>query len=186
MPSRFIGLLLLAASVPIPCLHAQARGQSKGAPAAAKPQVYTAPRTADGKPDLQGIWQVMNTASYNVEPHSPQFGIRAGTGVITDPADGMSPFLPAAPAKPKQNFEARAAADQLNQCYLPGIPRLVYLPYPFELVQTPNYILLASEFGHAVHTIFMQGKHLPEIDLWMGDARSEERRVGKECRSRWS
>ena len=69
---------------------AQTRNQAKGA-APARTQTYTAPRTADGKPDLQGIWQAMNTASFNVEPHSPAWGIRAGTGVIVDPADGLIP-----------------------------------------------------------------------------------------------
>src|SRR5690349_21330884 len=87
--------------------QAEGRGQAKGGqtPAPARQaQAYTAPRTADGKPDLQGIWQVMNTASFNLEPHSPALGIRAGTGVITDPADGMIPYLPAAAEKRKQNF----------------------------------------------------------------------------------
>ena len=160
MRSCFMGLALCAMA------FSQGRGQPR-----TQARTYTAPRTADGKPDLQGIWQAMNTASYNVEPHSPQFGIRAGTGVITDPTDGMIPYLPAAAEKRKQNFENRAAADPLNKCYLPGIPRLIYLPYPIQIVQTPKYVLVTSEFGHAVHTVFMEGKHLPEIDLWMGDAR---------------
>src|SRR5262249_18728400 len=58
------------------------------------------PRTEDGKPDLSGIWQVLdNSLDANIEPHSASYGARAGQGAIVDPPDGKIPYLPAALAK---------------------------------------------------------------------------------------
>src|SRR5580700_11344300 len=91
-------------------------------PAAGQPasSAYKAPRTPDGKPDLQGIWEVRNAAaSGKLEAHSASAGIRAGESVIVDPPDGKIPYLPAAAAKQAENFKNRAAADPVNKCFLP-------------------------------------------------------------------
>ena len=140
--------------------------------APAQQKSYRAPRTADGKPDLQGIWEAHSTAYANLEAHGAALNIRAGESVIVDPADGQIPYQTAARAKQKENFANRAAADPVNRCYLPGVPRANYMPFPFEIFQTPEDIALTYEFVHASRTIHMNKKdHLDNIEFWMGDSR---------------
>jgi hypothetical protein len=77
---------------------------------------YVPPKTVAGQPDLQGIWQVLNTtAAWNIEPHSASWGVPAGLGVIVDPPDGMVPYQPSALAKKRENFQNREAADPLGK-----------------------------------------------------------------------
>jgi hypothetical protein len=127
------------------------------------------PRTAAGKPDLSGIWQVLNTAAWDLEDHSAQLGVPAGQRVV----DGEIPYQPWAAAKKRQNWESRATADPENKCYLPGVPRITYMPFPFEIVQTPNYVLMKYEYAHAVRTVYTNGTRHPDGDLafWLGDSR---------------
>jgi hypothetical protein len=140
--------------------------------ASAQQKSYRAPRTPDGKPDLQGIWEAYSTANANLEAHSAALGIRAGESVIVDPADGQIPYQPAARARQKENFSKRAVADPVNRCYLPGVPRANYMPYPFQIFQTPEFIALTYEFVHASRTIHMnKSEHLDNIEFWMGDSR---------------
>ena len=135
-------------------------------------QSYRAPRTADGKPDLQGIWQVMNTAAVNLEDHVAVLDMPAGRSVIVNPPDGKIPYLPAAAQKQKENFKNRAKADPLNICYIPGVPRVMYLPFPMQIVQTSKYVLIASEFAHTLRSIYMDGSKHPDVALfWIGDSR---------------
>jgi hypothetical protein len=135
-------------------------------------QGYTPPRAADGKADLQGIWQSLNTAAYNVEAHPAALGIPAGLGVIVDPPDGKIPYRPEAAERQKQNFKNRAKADPLNMCFLPGVPRVKFLPFPFQIFQTPQTVAIAYEFAHATRTIYLNGsKHPDNIDFWMADSR---------------
>ena len=143
-----------------------------GTPAAAQPKGYTAPRTRDGQPDLQGIWQARNTAAVSLEDHGPAAGMRAGRTVVVDPPDGKIPYKPEALAKRDENFKNRAAADPVNKCFLPGAPRVMYMPYPFQIFQTPKYIAIASEFAHTSRTIYMNDKaHYADAEFWMGDSR---------------
>ena len=129
-------------------------------------------RTIDGKPDLQGIWQARNTAAGDLEDHGASMGIEAGRGVIVDPPDGKIPYQPWAAEKRKENFKNRATADPLGKCYLAGVPRITYLPFPFQIFQTPKFVAIAYEYDHATRTIYLDGsKHLPDIDFWMGDSR---------------
>jgi hypothetical protein len=142
------------------------------AQSAAVAKKYAPPRAADGKADLQGIWQVRNAAAGSVEAHGASAGIPAGNSVIVDPADGKIPYQPWAAEKRDANYKNRATADPLNKCYLPGVPRVMYLPFPLQIFQTPKFIAIASEFDHATRTIPLDGsKHLDDIDLWMGDSR---------------
>jgi hypothetical protein len=137
---------------------------------AASAQARTLPRTPDGKPDLSGIWQVMNTASWDIQDHSAQKGVPAGQGVV----EGNDiPYLPAAAAKKQQNFANRATADVLSKCYLPGVPRITYLPFPFQILQTPTAVEIFYEYTHAVRQIYVDGSPHPpgHIDWWMGDSR---------------
>ncbi len=141
-------------------------------PALAQP-AYKAPRTADGTPDLQGIWQVRNTsAAFDLEDHAGALGIPAGRSVIVDPPDGKIPYKSEALAKRQENFKNREAADTLNKCYMPGVPRITYLDFPFQIFQTPKYTLIAYEYIHIYRTIFTDAsKHIDGLDFWLGDPR---------------
>ena len=84
------------------------RGQAAGGRGQA-PAGPVVPRTADGKPDLSGIWQVLdNSLDGNIEPHAASYGVHAGQGAIVDPPDGKIPYLPAAVAKRQANYKNRA------------------------------------------------------------------------------
>ena len=132
---------------------------------------YTGPRTPDRKPDLNGIWQVLGTAHWNLEGHSASEGVPAGFSVVEG---GTIPYQPWALAKRNENFQNRLTADPLRRCFLPGVPRAIYLPLPFEITQTPKHVLIAHEFAHATRTIFLDGTpHLDDLDFWMGDARGK-------------
>jgi hypothetical protein len=138
-------------------------------------EAYKAPRTADGKPNLNGIWQTLSTANWDLQEHAARSGgvialgaigaVPAGLGVVEG---GEIPYLPAAAAKKKENFANRLATDPEVRCYMPGVPRATYMPYPFQIVQTPAAILIAYEYAGATRTIYM-GKAPPNpADSWMG------------------
>jgi hypothetical protein len=137
---------------------------------------YVAPRAPDSKaPDLSGIWQVLdNSIDGSLEPHEASRGIRAGVGVVIDPADGKIPYKPEALAKRQENFRNRTN-DPIQKCYKPGVPRLAYLPFPFQITQTPSFILFNYEFAHAVRNIYIndpeRAKHLVGITFYNGDSR---------------
>ncbi len=135
----------------------------------AKPLPGTVARTADGKPDLNGLWQVMNSANWDLEPHSPEDGVPGGQGVVEG---GSIPYLPAALEQRKKNYANRKTADPFSKCYLPGVPRITYVPLPFEIVQTPKHVLMSYEFAHARRIIYTDGsKHAEALEFWMGDSR---------------
>jgi hypothetical protein len=138
----------------------------------AQQRPYRAPRTPDGKPDLQGIWEAYGTANADLEAHSAALGIRAGESVITDPADGKIPYQPEARTRQEANFTKRATADPVNRCFLPGVPRITYMPFPFEIFQTPEFVAITYEYVHASRTIHMnKSPHPDDIEFWMGDSR---------------
>ena len=126
-------------------------------------------RTAEGTPDLSGIWQVMNTAAWDIQDHPAQKGVPAGQGVVEG---NELPYLPAAAAKRKANYDNRATADPETKCYLPGVPRITYMPYPFQITQSQKQVTLLYEYVHAVRNIFLGTPHIKgPIDWWMGDSR---------------
>jgi hypothetical protein len=137
---------------------------------AAAPASAQIPRTADGKPDFSGIWQALSTAAWNIEDHSAEKGVPAGQGVVEG---GELPYLPEALKQRDENYRTRATADPETKCFLPGIPRMMYMPFPFQIVQTPDRMVMAFEYVNAVRHIFFKGEH-PEgpIDWWQGDARA--------------
>jgi len=166
--------------------QAPARGaQAPAAPAApagaAQAPAYRAPRTYDKRPNLNGIWQANNSANWDLEAHSAEAspvvtlgawgGIPAGQSVVVG---GSIPYTPAGLKKRAENRANRLARDQNKAdselaCFLPGIPRATYMPYPFQIVQSQNWILMAYEYDGAGRTINMDNKE-PEmpIDTWMG------------------
>ena len=128
------------------------------------------PRTADGKPDLNGIWQVLTPAAWDIQDHHAALGMPAGQGIVEG---NEIPYQPWALAKRRENFENRLTADPARKCYLPGVPRATYMPFPFEIVQTGSHVAILYEYLHATRTIYMDGRQrrrgLPEF--WMGDSR---------------
>jgi hypothetical protein len=144
-------------------------------PTASQTAAYKAPRIADGKPDLNGIWQALNTANWDLQEHAARAGQVVALGAVGAVPAGPSvvegneiPYLPAAAAKKKENFENRLTADPEIKCYLPGVPRATYMPYPFQIVQTPQYILMAYEYASATRTIYMNKAPPSPDDSWMG------------------
>jgi hypothetical protein len=133
-------------------------------------QRSTGRRTAAGKPDLSGIWQAVNTAAWDIQGHSGELGVPAGQSVVE--GDEI-PYRPALLAQRQANFADREKADPANKCYLPGVPRSTYMPFPFQIVQTPKYVGFAYEFAHATRIVYTDGSRHPEgdIDFWMGDSR---------------
>ncbi len=94
------------------------------------------PRTADGKPNLQGIWQAASTASADLQDHAASLNMLAGRSVLAGGA--AIPYQPWAAAKRAENFQNRLTDDPLNQCYMPGTPRIMYMDFPFQIFQTPS------------------------------------------------
>jgi len=143
----------------------------------ASASAQTFPRTADGKPDLNGVWQTMNTANWDLRAHSAQAGPVVSLGADFAEPGGMSvveggeiPYLPAALAKKNANFDHRFTDDPEVKCYMPGIPRATYSPYPFQIVQSTKYVLMAYEFASASRTIYMEKVPPAQSDSWMGHA----------------
>ena len=130
-------------------------------------------RTPDGRPDLSGIWQTLNTAAWDVEPHRAQKGIPAGVGVVEG---NEIPYQPWAAAKKKENFQNRATADPLAKCDLPGVPRINYAGFPFQIFETPGQLTFLYEFVHATRFVYTDGSNHPDgghIDWWLGDSRAK-------------
>jgi hypothetical protein len=136
---------------------------------------YRAPRTADGKPDLNGIWQTLNDANWDIEPHAAAQGPFPLRGAIDATPPGMGiiegggiPYKPEAAAKKKENYKNRATLDPEAKCYLPGVPRATYMPQPFQIVQGAKDILISYQYANAVRTIYMQNPGPAPADTWMG------------------
>jgi hypothetical protein len=158
---RWLALAAAAAALAAAAMPVAAQ---EAAPAAAFP------RTADGRPDFSGVWQALTTAYVDIEPHHATELGPAGAGVVLG---GPLPSQPWALAQRQQNAAARAEQDTEAKCYLPGVPRITYMPYPFQIVQTPARISLLYEYVHAVRHVYTDGTPHPEgpIDWWMGDSR---------------
>ena len=142
---------------------------------AAAPARANIPRMPDGKPNLNGIWQAMNTANWDLVTHGPSQGPAAfGTFLTTPPGMGVVegdaiPYLPDAALKKKENYANRWIADPELKCYLPGVPRATYMPYPFEIIQSANgTILIAYEYADATRSINMGKPKESQVDSWMG------------------
>jgi len=157
----------------------------------AQTPAYRAPRTPDGKPDLSGIWQALNEANYDIEMHMarPAMALRPapygpvpaapvlrlgavgavppGMGVVEG---GELPYRPEALAKKKQNQENWLNLDPEIKCYLPGVPRATYMPYPFQIIQSQNTIFFAYEYAGAVRSLFMKDPGPAPVDSWMGQS----------------
>ena len=134
------------------------------------------PRTADGRPDFNGIWQAINTANWDVEPHAASFGPLVAAGAIGAIPAGLGivegneiPYTPEARAQQQENKSGWLANDPLVKCYMPGIPRANYLPFPFQIVQSTDHIIFAYEFASASRIVYVdQPDFEAPILSWMG------------------
>ena len=132
-------------------------------------QDYAVPRTPDGQPDLQGVWQAVNTAVWNIQDHSAEHGVPAGQGVVVG---NELPYQPWALERRRQNYENRHTLDTEANCKMVGVPRITYMPYPFQIIQTPDQIVMIYEWVHTIRNIFMTGERLEgPIQWYMGDSR---------------
>jgi hypothetical protein len=132
--------------------------------------VQPLPRTADGKPNLEGIWQASSTAAADLQDHSARYNMLAGPSVVVG---GEIPYQTWAAAKKAENFENRQKADPVGKCYMPGVPRIMYLDFPFQIFQTPKAIAMAFEWSLDYRLIYTDGsRHLEDLDSWMGDSRA--------------
>jgi len=134
------------------------------------------PRTLDGKPNFNGIWQTLNTADWDLQAHAAQQG-RFDLGALGAVPPGLSvvdgntiPYLPAALATKKANFEKRMTDDPAIKCYMPGVPRATYMPFPFQIIQTPGAILISYQFAGAARVIEMRPLKEAPVDTWMGQS----------------
>lgn len=143
--------------------------------AKAKAPAYKAPRTKDGKPDLNGIWMSSGLANWNLEPHGPGPSVDPKLGSIyaIPPSVGFVvggeiPYKPEARAKQQQNFAARAKEDPEAKCYMGGVPRANYMSYPFQIVQGGKDIMISYQYAGAVRIINMVKPQKAPADSWMG------------------
>jgi hypothetical protein len=158
--TRFIPYAALA--VLLSCLPAAVFSQTAATSAV--------PRTSDGKPDLSGFWQVISSANWNIQDHSAEKGIPGGQGIVVG---NEIPYQPWALAKKKENYENRATADPEVKSFVPGVPRITYTPFPFQIVQTSKETAVLYEYVHAVRHLYTNGSQHPagHIDWWLGDSR---------------
>jgi hypothetical protein len=167
MRLRYLAAVMTAACVSVSVPRAPGQTQTPA---------YKAPRTADGKPNLNGIWEAMNTANWDLRAHAAaqgpvlslgaEFSIPPGPGVID--GGGDIPYLPAAAQQQKKNFANRLTLDPEVKCYMGGVPRSNYMPYPFQIIQSPKVIMIGYEFAGGVRSINMEKPTEAPADSWMG------------------
>ena len=148
-------------------------------------------RTASGKPDLNGIWQALGSANYDIEPHMARGAmawrpgpvspvpardvvalgavgaVPAGAGVVTG---GRIPYTPAALARRNENRAHWLERDPEIKCYLPGLPRATYMPFPFQIFQSERSMFVVYEYAGAVRNVYLKDPGPPQVDTWMGQS----------------
>ena len=145
----------------------------------------------NGKPDLNGIWQAMNTANWDIQAHNakPALAMRPGPivpvpakeviafGAVGSVPAGLGivdgdeiPYRPEALAKKKENEANWLQRDPEIKCYLPGVPRATYMPFPFQIFQSDKAVFMAYEYAGAVRNIYLKDPGPPQVDTWMGQS----------------
>jgi len=151
-------------------------------------QEYVAPRLpGTNQPDFNGIWQALNTANWDIRPHAAQgsaipellgalHAVPAGRGVVEG---GEIPYQAWAAEKQRENFAGRltrplnrgineTSGDPEAKCYMPGVPRAAYMPYPFQIVQTPEQVLIVYEYANSTRIVHMAREPASPAPSWMG------------------
>jgi hypothetical protein len=168
----------VAVAVTLLCVSITLVAAQRGQPAPARGQAAAAPqipRMPDGKPNFTGLWQSLSGANWDIQDHSSQagpyyqlgavFAIPAGQGIV----DGNEiPYRPEALEQKKKNNLNRWTLDPEIKCYMPGIPRATYMPYPFQIVQGTTKIAFAYEFATANRVVNMTNHQKAPVPSWMG------------------
>jgi len=150
----------------------------------------TIPRL-NGKPDLNGLWQALNTANWDIQAHGarPALAMRPGPvvpvpakevlafGAVGSVPGGLGvvegdelPYKPDALKKKQENQENWLSRDPEIKCYLPGVPRATYAPFPFQIVQSDKAFFVSYEFAGAVRNVYLKDPGPPQVDSWMGQS----------------
>src|SRR5262249_31729816 len=140
---------------------------------------------------LNGIWQALNEANYDIEMHMarPAMAVRPGPfgplpaaaglrlGAVGAVPPGMGggggggpPYRPEALAEKKENPGPWLDLDPEIKCYLPGVPRATYMPYPLQIFQNQSAIFIAYEYAGAVRNFYLRDPGPPPVDSWMGQS----------------
>lgn len=171
--------VVMGGSLAVMPIAGQVPGSQGGAP---QPR-----RTADGKPDFSGIWQANSTAHWDLQTHEArpmvaQAGVYPNVPVLAAPVVALGsvgwippglgvvdgdeiPYQPWAAQRKRENAANWLDRDPELKCYMPGVPRAMYLPYPFQILQSTNKVMMVFEFANAQRTI-----HLDEVEPYPGDA----------------
>ncbi|MEX1256860.1 MAG: hypothetical protein WEG36_04495 [Gemmatimonadota bacterium] len=161
------------------------------APVGASAQAGEIPRNASGRPDLNGLWQALGNAHWDIEPHAARAALQMREGpVVPVPAaevlalgavgsvpwywgiveGGEIPYLPEALAIRDENRVNYLDRDPEIRCYLPGVPRATYMPFPFQIFQSESKFFITYEYAGAVRDVYLTDPGPPEVDSWMGQS----------------
>lgn len=155
-------------------------GQAPAAQGATLPAIQAAlkarPAQVAGRPNFNGIWQAVGSQHWNLEDHSAQAipafwqlgaiaAIPAGMSVVDG---GTIPYLPAGLKTRAENQAGWPKTDPEAKCYMPGIPRATYMPYPFQIVQGQKDILFVYEYASSNRIVHMSNHTEAPVDSWMG------------------
>ena len=181
MRYRFTGAvvamtLAAAVSLTVTSTAQQGRGNAPAAPAAGQGRGAAArPAQIAGHPNFNGVWQAIGSAHWNLEDHSAaatpfwqlgaMFAIPAGQSVVVG---GTIPYLPAGLKKRQENMAGWPKTDPEAKCYMGGIPRSTYMPYPFQIVQGQKDILFVYEYASSNRIVHMDKPSEAPVDSWMG------------------
>jgi hypothetical protein len=167
--------LAAAVSLTVTPTAQQGRGNAPAAPAAGQGRGAARPAQIAGHPNLNGVWQAIGTAHWNLEDHSAtatsfwqlgaMFAVPAGQSVVVG---GTIPYLPAGLKKRQENMAGWPKSDPEAKCYMAGIPRSTYMPYPFQIVQGQKDILFVYEYASSNRIVHMDKPSEAPVDSWMG------------------
>ena len=188
---KVAGLMRISMQLAMKVVVAGTILEAAAMPLAGQSAAYRAPRTSAGKPDLNGIWQTLNEANYDLEGHSarPAMAVRPGPdgpvpaapvlalgavgavppslGVVEG---GEIPYRPEALLKKRENQENWLKRDPEIKCFLPGVPRATYIPQPFRILQSASQIFIAYQYAGAARNIYLKDPGPAPVDAWMGQS----------------
>src|SRR5688572_2200507 len=182
MRNRFTGAMVaatIAAAAAVVSLsvtpiagQAPAAGQGRAGGAAAPARLARIGKA----PNVNGIYQAINSANWNLEDHSAadlkqfwQLGAIAAmpAGMSVLEGGGTIPYKPEGLKVREANRKGWPKTDPEAKCYMPGIPRANYMPYPFQIIQGNKDILFVYEFASANRIVHMNSKSSSPVDSWM-------------------
>jgi hypothetical protein len=132
-------------------------------------------RTPSGQPKLDGIWQSLVSANWDIRPHVAVEGPVVALGAIgaSPPGQGIVdggeiPYQDWAKAKQAENYAARYTLDPELKCFMPGVPRANYMPQPFQIFQTDELVMMTYQYADAVRTVHLKDPGPAPTSFWMG------------------